>query len=189
MSFDYVRRALTPLRTEEYLKAYVVYILECADSSYYTGSAVDLSLRISQHESGASPSAYTYSRRPVRLVWTSEETNRYSEALRWERQIKGWSRAKKQALIRGDFDAIHEIVKAERKRREQNKKNTPRWAKRPIGSAVEAWISKTLAIWLKRVLRLHSSQQALLTPLGTKRIYDNKNHSSLIYYPVRRSLR
>jgi len=59
-------------------------------------------------------------------VWTSEETNRYSEALRWERQIKGWSRAKKQALIRGDFDAIHEIVKAERKRREQNKKNTPR---------------------------------------------------------------
>jgi predicted GIY-YIG superfamily endonuclease len=104
------------------LKANFVYILEYADGSYYTGSAADLSQRISQHETGVSPSAYTYSRRPVKLVWTSEETPRYSEALRWERQIKDWSRAKKQALIHGDFDAIHEIVKAERKRREQNKK-------------------------------------------------------------------
>ncbi len=104
---------------------YVVYILECSDGSYYTGSAADLSQRIWQHETGASPSSYTYSRRPVKLVWASEETARYSEALKWERQIKGWSRAKKQALIRGDFDAIHEIVKAERKQREANKK-TPR---------------------------------------------------------------
>ena len=108
------------------MKSYFVYILESADGSYYTGSAADLSLRIAQHETGASPSAYIDSRRPVKLVWTSEETNRYSEALRWERQIKGWSRAKKQALIRGDFDAIHEIVKAERKQKEQVKKNTPR---------------------------------------------------------------
>ncbi len=108
------------------MKSYIVYILECADGSYYTGSAVDLIQRISQHETGASPSAYTYSRRPVKLVWTSEVTQRYSEALKWEHQIKGWSRAKKQALIHGDFDAIHEIVKAERKRREEVKKNTPR---------------------------------------------------------------
>ena len=108
------------------MKSYIVYILECSDGSYYTGSAADLSLRISQHETGASPSSYTYSRRPVKLVWASEETKRYSEALRWERQIKGWSRAKKQALIRGDFDAIHEIVKSERKRREANKKQPPR---------------------------------------------------------------
>ena len=105
---------------------YVVYILECSDGSYYTGSAADLSQRIWQHETGASSSSYTYSRRPVKLVWASEETQRYSEALKWERQIKGWSRAKKQALIRGDFDAIHEIVKAERKRREANKKQPPR---------------------------------------------------------------
>ncbi|HLA08580.1 MAG TPA: GIY-YIG nuclease family protein [Anaerolineales bacterium] len=104
---------------------YIVYILVCADGSYYTGSAADLALRIWQHEQGVSPSAYTHSRRPVTLVWTSEETNRYSEALKWEHQIKGWSRAKKQALIRGDFDAIHEIVKTERKRREKNKKSPP----------------------------------------------------------------
>ena len=105
---------------------YVVYILECADGSYYTGSALDLSQRIWQHETGTSPSAYTYSRRPVKLVWTSEECRKYSEALRWEKQIKGWSRAKKQALIRGDFDAIHAIVKSERKHKERNKKNPPR---------------------------------------------------------------
>lgn len=105
---------------------YVVYILECADGSYYTGSAADLSQRIWQHETGASPSAYTYSRRPVRLVWTSEECKKYSIALQREKQIKGWSRAKKQALIRGDFEAIHVIVKSERKQREQNKKKHSR---------------------------------------------------------------
>ena len=104
---------------------YVVYILECSDGSYYTGSATDLSLRLWQHEVGASSSAYRYSRRPLKLVWTSEEVKRYSEALRYERQIKGWSRAKKQALIRGDYDSIHEVVKSERKRREENKRKPP----------------------------------------------------------------
>ena len=100
---------------------YVVYILECADDSYYTGSAADLSRRLWEHETGASLTAYTYSRRPVRLVWASEEVERYSDALRFERQIKGWSRAKKQALIRGSYEAVHEVVISERKRREQNK--------------------------------------------------------------------
>lgn len=105
---------------------YIVYILECSDSSYYTGSTDDLSKRLWQHERGVEPSSYTYSRRPTKLVWTSEETQYYYDALRWERQIKGWSRAKKEALIRGELDAIHEIVKAERKKREQTKKQPPR---------------------------------------------------------------
>jgi len=104
---------------------YIVYILECSDGSYYTGSTDDIAKRLWQHEQGVESASYTYSRRPVKLVWTSEETQHYYDALRWERQIKGWSRAKKQALICGEFDAIHEIVKAERKRREQ-KKQTPR---------------------------------------------------------------
>ena len=105
---------------------YVVYILECSDNTYYTGTASDLSQRLLQHEQGAVQTSYTYGRRPVKLVWISDETEHYSEALRWERQIKGWSRAKKQALIRNDFDAIHEIVKEERKRKDRNKKQTPR---------------------------------------------------------------
>ena len=107
---------------------YVVYILECADGTYYTDSAADLSQRIWQHEIGTSPSAYTYSRRPIKLVWASEECKKYSDALRWEKQIKGWSRAKKQALIRGDLKSIHEIVKGERRKREQYKRKYPRWA-------------------------------------------------------------
>ena len=105
---------------------YIVYILECADGFYYTGSTDDINKRLWQHEQGIEPSAYTYSRRPVKLVWTSEEMQHYYDALRWERQIKGWSRAKKNALIRGDFDGLHEIVKAERKKREKNKTESPR---------------------------------------------------------------
>jgi predicted GIY-YIG superfamily endonuclease len=105
---------------------YFVYILKCSDGSYYTGSTDDINNRLWQHEQGVQPSSYTYSRRPVKLVWTSEETMHYYDALRWERPIKGWSRIKKQALIRGDLGAIHEIVKAERKQREQNKKRSPR---------------------------------------------------------------
>jgi len=104
---------------------HVVYLLECSDGSYYTGRAADLSQRLWQHEQGALPSSYTYRRRPVKLVWTSEECKNYSPALRWERQIKGWTRVKKEALIRGDFDALHEIVKSERKRKEEIKRNPP----------------------------------------------------------------
>jgi putative endonuclease len=105
---------------------YLVYILECADGSYYTGSTADMNKRLQEHDAGMSPTAYTYSRRPVKLVWTSEEVQHYYDALRWEHQIKGWSRAKKQALIRGDFKAIHEIVKDERQQREKKKKHPPR---------------------------------------------------------------
>src|SRR5688572_30845584 len=100
---------------------YVLYTLECSDGSYYTGSAADLSKRLWEHVVGASPVAYTFSRRPVKLVWVSEQVQRYSDALRFERQIKGWSRAKKEALIRGSYEAVHEVVKQERKQREQNK--------------------------------------------------------------------
>ena len=100
---------------------YYVYILKCADGSYYTGSTNDLSKRIWQHQESVNPATYTFSRRPVELIW-SEETVTYHEALTHERQIKGWSRAKKEALIRGNFEGIHEIVKAERKQREKKKR-------------------------------------------------------------------
>jgi predicted GIY-YIG superfamily endonuclease len=105
---------------------YVVYILECADRSYYTGSTDDIAKRLWQHKEGVERASYTYSRRPVILVWASEETRYYYDALRWERQIKGWSRAKKQALIRGEFGLLHEIVKAERQNKEKNKSRPPR---------------------------------------------------------------
>jgi predicted GIY-YIG superfamily endonuclease len=94
--------------------------LKCADSSYYTGSTVDLEHRLAEHQAGVYE-GYTNSRRPVELVWSFQVQTEH-EAFLLERQIKGWSRAKKEALIRGDFQEIHAIVKAERKRREASKK-------------------------------------------------------------------
>jgi predicted GIY-YIG superfamily endonuclease len=101
--------------------AYYVYILECADGSYYTGSASDLDRRVMEHQQGITASSYTFRRRPVNLAW-SEEVATYNEALLHEHQIKGWSRAKKEALIRGNLREIHEIVKQERRRREHGKR-------------------------------------------------------------------
>lgn len=97
--------------------AYCVYILHCADGSYYTGSTFDLSVRLFEHKDGSNPHAYTYFRRPVKLVW-AEEAKSKREARLFEHQIKGWSRKKKEALIRCDIEGIHEIVKDECKRRE-----------------------------------------------------------------------
>ena len=104
---------------------YAVYILKCADGSYYTGSTRELEGRLNEHQTGAHPEAYTFTRRPVQLVW-SEVVETYPEAFQWEHRIKGWSRAKKEALIRGDIEGIHQIVKDERKRREKNKKQPSR---------------------------------------------------------------
>ncbi len=74
--------------------------------------------RIWEHQEGLIPTAFTYLRQPVKLVW-AYETETYLEALTFERQVKGWSRSKKEALIRGDWNGIHEIVREERKRREK----------------------------------------------------------------------
>jgi predicted GIY-YIG superfamily endonuclease len=97
-----------------------VYILQCADGSYYTGSTINLDLRIEQHQTGYFE-GYTESRLPVTLVWHAEVSTE-DEAFQRERQIKGWSRAKKEALIRGDWDGIHDVVREERKQREVEKR-------------------------------------------------------------------
>ena len=98
--------------------SYIVYILLCSDGSYYTGSTDDINRRFFEHQEGLSHTAYTFRRKPVKLVWT-EEVDTLDEALLHEHQIKGWSRVKKETLIRDDFQAIYEIVKEERKRREK----------------------------------------------------------------------
>jgi putative endonuclease len=85
-----------------------VYIVLCADGSYYTGSTRDATgTRIIQHNTGEL-GGYTSTRRPVTLVF-SEYFDRIIDAIAAERQIKGWSRAKKEALIRGDFDALKSL--------------------------------------------------------------------------------
>jgi putative endonuclease len=84
-----------------------VYILRCADGSYYTGMTrgEEPDQRLSEHQMKLSPAAYTASRLPVRLIY-SEHFDLVADAIFAERKIKGWSRAKKEALIRGDWVSI-----------------------------------------------------------------------------------
>ncbi len=87
-----------------------VYILRCADDSYYVGSARDLEGRINQHAIGKAE-AYTKRRRPLTLVWAQECEN-IGEAFELERQIKGWRRDKRLALIEGRYADLPGLSKA-----------------------------------------------------------------------------
>ena len=84
-----------------------VYLLQCADQSYYVGHTDELEKRIQQHKRGES-GGYPSPRRPVRVVFTQEFASR-EEALAAERQIKGWSRKKKAALARGDWNEMSRL--------------------------------------------------------------------------------
>jgi putative endonuclease len=87
-----------------------LYILLCSDGSYYTGTArAGLEQRVAQHNAGTY-GGYTEPRRPVTLVF-SQWFDRITDAIEAERQVKGWSRAKKEALIRGDLERLPELSK------------------------------------------------------------------------------
>ena len=88
--------------------AFWAYILRCADGSFYTGHTDNLDARIGAHQNGRG-SDYTARRRPVTFVWAQDFGTRI-EALEAERQIKGWSRAKKEALIKGDWDLVSQLA-------------------------------------------------------------------------------
>jgi len=85
-----------------------VYILHCSDGSYYTGHTDDLETRLAKHGSGEIE-GYTSSRIPVKLVFSEEFPTRV-EALSAERRIKGWSRKKKEALIKSDWDEVSRLA-------------------------------------------------------------------------------
>ena len=82
-----------------------MYILECADGSYYTGSTKDLERRFSEHQNSHGAN-YTKNRLPVKLVYV-EEFSRIDEAFYREKQVQGWSHKKKKALIERDVDKLH----------------------------------------------------------------------------------
>lgn len=86
-----------------------VYILRGVDGSYYTGQTDCLERRLAEHHSGSVRSCYTYQRRPLKLVF-SEHFNSRVEALSVERQIKGWSRRKKEAMLRGDWVEVARLA-------------------------------------------------------------------------------
>lgn len=89
------------------MKAWV-YIVRCSDDSYYCGSTTNLEERIHDHNTGRYD-GYTSRRLPVELLWTEEFVD-IRDATILERQIKGWSRKKKEALLRGDFKELHRLA-------------------------------------------------------------------------------
>jgi putative endonuclease len=89
--------------------AFWAYMLHCKGGSFYVGHTDDLDLRIAQHKSGHFP-GYTRDHLPVEIVWAADFPTR-EEAKASEKQIKGWGRAKKMALIRGDWDAISVLAR------------------------------------------------------------------------------
>jgi len=84
-----------------------VYILRCADGSYYVGSTIDLEQRLATHQMGLG-AVYTRRRLPVELLW-SAEFSRIEDAFWFEKQVQGWSRRKREALMVGDFPALRSL--------------------------------------------------------------------------------
>jgi putative endonuclease len=92
------------------MKKYFVYILKCADNTYYTGVTSDIVNRVQEHQNGKHIDSYTFKRRPIQLVFTVE-LNDVKMAIAKEKQIKKWSKTKKEALINGDFNSLPNLAK------------------------------------------------------------------------------
>ena len=100
-----------------------LYILRCSDGSYYVGTTrTSLEIRLAQHNDGTFK-GYTASRRPVELLF-AQWFNQITDAIENERKLKGWSRAKKEALIRGDFASLQQLAK----------RRSPHPSKRPLAA-------------------------------------------------------
>lgn len=92
------------------MKVSYAYILKCSDNTYYTGITSDLEKRLMEHQQGKHIESYTYKRRPLKLVFYAEFTN-INQAIATEKQIKKWSKAKKEALINGEFEQLPNLAK------------------------------------------------------------------------------
>ncbi len=92
------------------MKTYFVYILECSDNTYYTGMTTNLEVRFLEHQNGYDSKCYTYFRRPVEVVFYTEFSD-ISQAIAFEKQIKGWSRKKKEAIINDEWEKLPNLSK------------------------------------------------------------------------------
>ncbi|GAX61135.1 excinuclease ABC subunit C [Candidatus Scalindua japonica] len=118
------------------MKTYYVYIIKCSDQSYYTGITNDIERRLQTHNEGINPDCYTYKRRPVNLMFVEDFSNPI-EAIAAEKQIKSWSRKKKEALFQGDWNKIHELAKC------KNSTSHVHHEKQPLDSARDDRIGKS----------------------------------------------
>lgn len=94
----------TTLKVEQY----TVYILACSDKSYYTGVTNDVDRRLYEHQNAINPESYTAKRRPLILVFC-EHFKDINDPIAFEKQIKGWSRKKKEALISSNWEQLKEL--------------------------------------------------------------------------------
>lgn len=92
------------------MKLSFVYNLECSDRTYYTGVTSNLEKRVFEHKIGKHQDSYTFGRRPLKSVFYCEFTD-INIAIEKEKQIKKWSRVKKEALIKGDYLALPNLAK------------------------------------------------------------------------------
>ncbi len=104
------KEATNPLSSIMRSYNFWVYIVECSDRSFYTGVTNNLERRLDEHNSGSNSKCYTYPRRPVVLKY-EQQFDQINDAIAWEKQIKGWNRQKKKALIAGDIEKLKELSK------------------------------------------------------------------------------
>ena len=102
------------------MKYYFVYILKCSDDSYYTGVTNNMERRLYEHQNGENPQAFTHNKRPVKLV-LCEEYQDINQAIAFEKQIKGWTRKKKEAIIKGNWEKLKELAVCNNKSSHHNK--------------------------------------------------------------------
>ena len=99
-------------------------VLQCSDDSYYTGVTNNLERRLKEHQEGIYSSSYTHSRRPVILKWYSEAISP-NQAIALEKQIKGWTRRKKEALINKNWDKLKEYAECMNESSYKNHPSSP----------------------------------------------------------------
>jgi len=111
------------------MKYYYVYILKCKDDSYYTGITNDIDRRFNEHQTGENIDCYTFKRRPLTLVFCEYFID-VNYAIEFEKQVKGWSRKKKEAIIDQNWDKLKELSIC---KNESSHKN--HWIKKGFDSA------------------------------------------------------
>ena len=107
------------------MKSYYVYIAKCSDNSYYTGITNDLDRRINEHNDGLNLECYTYRRRPVTLLFYHEFGD-VEQAILFEKQVKGWSRKKKEAIINNQWELLPELSMNKEKSLRQAQPDNPK---------------------------------------------------------------
>lgn len=131
------------------MKSYWVYILLCRDGSYYTGITNDFERRLNEHSEGTDGKCYTVKRRPVRLVYRVE-FREVTDAISYEKQVKRWSRNKKEAMINGQEELLHSLATC---------KNTSHFHFKTINLLRNAINSSTLSLILEAEQRHYFGRQ------------------------------